>query len=179
MKSMFARYYEDLKPTMHYVCTESKHPQKDDYWMTRLIVEVWDESKGAYKKESVHTHHAGRPTAELSMEDAAYEAYLYYHGRRYEAMENDGLRYFPRFMKDDGLWTITDVANDEDPTLYAQVSLTIELLKRNLTLQKELVKREEVEADMEETIDEMRELRGELPKYDILPNVPVFNDVAP
>ena len=53
-------------------------------------------NKNARKVESLHTHLVSRDTIEDSMEDAAFNAYLYYHGRRFEAMKEDGFRFFPR-----------------------------------------------------------------------------------
>ena len=63
-------------------------------------------NKNARKVESLHTHLVSRDAKEDSMEDVAFNAYLYYHGRRYEAMKEDGFRFFPRYELEGNTWVI-------------------------------------------------------------------------
>ena len=55
-----------------------------------------------------------------SMEDAAQEAYIHYHGQRYEAMNEDRFRFLPRYDPNDGTWVIQN-PQISDPTLDATV----------------------------------------------------------
>jgi hypothetical protein len=64
---------------------------------------------------------------EESMEDAAYNTYLYYHGRRFEAMKEDGFRFFPRYEPTEGTWVMKH-PEGSTPTLEAQFRLTCEQL---------------------------------------------------
>ena len=75
--------------------------------------------------ESIHSHTVSRATMEESMEDAAYHAYLYYRGCRFEAMKEDGFRFFPRYDPTEETWVINH-PEGLSPTLEAQVRLTYE-----------------------------------------------------
>ena len=50
-----------------------------------------------------------------SMEDAAQEAYIHYHGRRYEAMKEHRFRFLPRYDPNDGTWVIQNPQNSDPP----------------------------------------------------------------
>jgi hypothetical protein len=58
--------------------------------------------KKAHKVESIHTARVSRATAERSMADVAYNALVYYHGRHFDDMQYDGLRYYPCYMLEVG-----------------------------------------------------------------------------
>jgi hypothetical protein len=60
---------------------------------------------------------------EESMEDAAYHTYLYYRGCRFEAMKEDGFRFFPLYEPMEDTWVIKHREGSE-PTLEAQIRLT-------------------------------------------------------
>ena len=53
------------------------------------------------------------------MEDAAQDAYIYYHGRRFEAMKEDRFRFLPR-NDHKGNWQVL-APPESDPTLGAIV----------------------------------------------------------
>jgi hypothetical protein len=50
------------------------------------------------------------------MEDAAQVAYLHYHGRRFEDMQNDRYRYLPRYDLKENTWVVL-APLVSDPTL--------------------------------------------------------------
>ena len=72
-----------------------------------------------------------------SMEDAAQEAYIHYHGRRYESMEEDLFRFLPRHDPNDGTWVIQNPQNS-DPTLDATVRHVHVMQMDNEDLKEEL-----------------------------------------
>ena len=80
-------YYFDLCPAVQYCCTEYRHPHEATYWKTDLFVTGWDEARKAHRVETSHTHLVSCATMEESMEDAAYEACVIYHARRFEKMK--------------------------------------------------------------------------------------------
>ena len=53
------------------------------------------------------------------MEDAAQDAYIYYHGRRFEAMKEDHFRFLPR-NDHESVWQVL-APPESDPTLEATV----------------------------------------------------------
>ena len=71
------------------------------------------------------------------MEDVAFNAYLYYHGRYFEAMKEDCFRFFPYYDPTKDTWAIKNPGG-LSPTLMAQVQLTnnqqivIDVLKEEL-----------------------------------------------
>jgi hypothetical protein len=62
-----------------------------------LTVTVWKDDKNGRVVNIVHGHTSKHAKAFDSMEDVAQEAYEYYHGLRYEAMEADWFRYLPHY----------------------------------------------------------------------------------
>jgi len=72
-----------------------------------------------------------------SMEDAAQEAYIHYHGRRYEAMKEDRFRFLSRYDQNDGTWVIQNPQNS-DPTLDATVRHVHVMQMENEDLKEEL-----------------------------------------
>jgi hypothetical protein len=75
------------------------------------------------------------------MEDAAFNAYLYYHGHRFEAMKEDCFRFFPHYDPKEDTWVIKH-PEGLSPTLVVQVRLTnnqqivIDVLKEELRKQR-------------------------------------------
>jgi len=69
--------------------------------------------------ETIHSATARRAHALVGMEDAAQDDYIYYHGRRFEAMKEDRFRFLPR-NDHEGNWQVL-VPPESDPTLEATV----------------------------------------------------------
>ena len=97
----------------------------------------WNETNDRKKVETVHSHTARRAKAMDSMEDAAKEANIHYHGRRYEAMKEDHFRFLPRHDPNDGTWVIQNPQNS-DPTLDATVRHVHVMQMENEDLKEEL-----------------------------------------
>ena len=71
-----------------------------------LVVIAWNDIKNAHEVETVHSATAKR-------------AYIYYHGRRFEAMKEDLFRFLPR-NDHEGNWQVL-APPESDPTLEATV----------------------------------------------------------
>jgi hypothetical protein len=95
-------YYPDLQATLEYRSTDHRHPLMRSYWDTKLWVKSVDVDKKAHKVELIHTTQVSRATAERSMADAIYNALVYYHCRRFDDMQYDGLRYYPCYVPEVG-----------------------------------------------------------------------------
>ena len=134
---MLEDYYPDLNATIKYYCAEHTHPLEATYWKTNLSVTVWNEANDSQKVETIHSHIARRATTMDSMEDAAQEAYIHYHGRHYEAMKEDPFRFLPRHDPNDGTWVIQNPQNS-DPTLDATVRHVHVMQMENEGLKEEL-----------------------------------------
>ena len=85
----------------------------------------------------MHTHIVSRDAIEDSLEDVAFNAYLYYHGRRNKAMMEDGFRFFPRYDPIEETWAIKH-PKGLSLTLKAQVRLTYEQQMKIGALEEEL-----------------------------------------
>jgi hypothetical protein len=77
---------------------EYQQPLEATYWKANLAVCAWNDIKNTHEIEIVHRHTARRANALYSMEDAAQEAYIYYHGRRFEAMKKDHFRFLTMIL---------------------------------------------------------------------------------
>ena len=73
-----------------------------------MPITIWNESKDGQQVDTVHGHTTRRAKALDSMEDAAQEACIHYHGRRYEAMKEDPFKFLPHHDATDGTWMIRD-----------------------------------------------------------------------
>jgi len=89
-------YYPDLHASINYHCAEYHHPLEATFWKVELVVTAWNDIKHGHEVEMVHRAPARRAHALDGMEDVAQEAYIHYHGRRFEAMREDRFRYLPR-----------------------------------------------------------------------------------
>jgi hypothetical protein len=94
------------------------------------------------------------------MEDAAREAYEYYHGLRYEAMEADRFRYLPRYDAQKKDWSVTDPQHSSS-TLDTTVWYALALKVGNEDLQKELRGVYKVARRYQKEIDKMRARLGQ------------------
>ena len=89
-------HYADWDAAVVYVCEEHTHPLEDTYWKTRACISIRDEEKEAYQLDTSYSHHARRATMEDGIEDAAAEAYMGLHARRFEDMKEDQHQFLPR-----------------------------------------------------------------------------------
>jgi hypothetical protein len=132
-------YYYDWEATLEYRCTEYSHPWMDSYWETELWVKTRDPTTKESKVESKFITRVSRATVETSMEDVAYNAFVYYHGLRSNKTLQGALRHFPCFLHDKGVWTVP-LADDSSLTLQATVGLVRELALHEVDLKDELLK---------------------------------------
>jgi hypothetical protein len=89
------RYYSDLHATLEYYCIEHKHPLRRSHWDTELTIKSLDATMKIHRVESKHLSRVSRATTKDSMADAAYEALVYYCGRRFEEAQYDATYHFP------------------------------------------------------------------------------------
>ena len=89
-------YYPDQHASTNYHCAEYQHPLEATFWKVELVVTAWNDIKNGHEVETVHRATARRAHALDGMEDAAQDAYIYYHGRRFKAMREDRFRFLPR-----------------------------------------------------------------------------------
>jgi hypothetical protein len=89
------------------------------------------------------------------MEDAAQEAYIHYHGRRYEAMKEDRFRCLPRHLESEGGWVITNL-EDSYPTLDATARHVHALKMENKDLKVELREAHKAGRRFQKEIDALR-----------------------
>ena len=104
---------------MEYVYEEHTHPLEDTYWKTRACISLRDEEKEAYQLDASYSHHAHRATMEDGIEDAAAEAYMGLHARRFEDMKEDQYRFLPRHHPELE-WAMMD-PQGMDPTTQVMV----------------------------------------------------------
>jgi hypothetical protein len=72
----------------------------DSYWETELWVKTMDPTTKEPKVESKFITRVSRATVETSMEDVAYNAFVFYHGLRSDKTLKGALRHFPYFILD-------------------------------------------------------------------------------
>lgn len=134
---MLGEYYPDLHAKVKYYCAEYTHPTEATYWKTEVTVTAWSDARDGKVVDTIHGHTSRRAAVLDSMEDAAQEAYIHYHGRRYEAMKEDRFRYLPRYLESEGDWVITN-PEDSYPTLDATARHVHALKMENEDLKVEL-----------------------------------------
>jgi hypothetical protein len=164
LNDMLQDYYADLNIDIQYYCAEYTHPTEATYWKTELTVTVWKDDKNGRVVNTVHGHTSRRAEAFDSMEDAAREAYEYYHGLRYEAMETDHFRYLPRYDAQKKDWVVTDPQHSS-PALDATVRYALALKVGNEDLQKELHGVHKAARRYQKEIDKLRARLGQPPLY--------------
>jgi hypothetical protein len=98
------------------------------------------------------------------MEDAAREAYEYYHGLRYEAMEADRFRYLPHYDAQKKNWVVTDPQHSS-PAMDTTVRYALALKVGNEDLQKELRGVYKAARRYQKEIDKLRAQLGQPPLY--------------
>ena len=98
-----------------------------------------------------------------SMEDAVQEAYIHYHGQRYEAMKEDHFRFLPHHDLNDGTWVIQNPQNS-DPTLDATVRHVHVMQMDNEDLKEELHEAQRTAKHLQKENDALRaQLRVMMP----------------
>jgi hypothetical protein len=112
------------------------------------------------------------------MADAAYNALLYYRGRRFDDMQYDGLRYYPRYVLQVGSWTI-EIADTPSMTHQAQVELTRELANKVVSLEEELHNERALNEKEHEVSDGLRAELGRPKLHEKLHTPLVKKDSAP
>lgn len=143
-------YYKSWKAKLEYHTVEYSHPTERSEWDACLQVKYLNPNTKTYQHESYHYSPVPRPTVELSMEDAAFQALTCYLGRRHD--DNNGqlrdvLKHYPRYVKNQARWVI-DGVEDSSSTLQATVGLTgmllnnlesmgHEMLRDKLTIQRQ------------------------------------------
>jgi hypothetical protein len=114
------------------------------------------------KVESKFITRVSRETVETSMEDVAYNAFVYYHGLRSDKTLQGALRHFSCLLHDKDVWTVP-LADDSSLTLQATVGLVHELGLHEADLKDELLKEKKQKKQAYKEIDELRAALG-LPK---------------
>jgi hypothetical protein len=86
---------------------------------------------------TTHSHRSRHASAYDSMEDAAQEAYLHYHGRRFEDMQDNRYRYLPRYDPVEKTWAVL-TPSASDPTMDTTVRHLSAMQEANEALKEEL-----------------------------------------
>jgi hypothetical protein len=113
--------------------------------------------------ESKFITRVSQATVETSMEDVAYNAFVFYHGLRSDKTLKGALRHFPCFLHDKGVW-IVPLADDSSLTLQSTVGLVRELTLHKVDLKDELLKKKKLK---EQSYKEIDDLRAELGRHNI------------
>ena len=113
-----------------------------------------------------------------SMEDAVQEAYIHYHGQRYEAMKEDRFRFLPHHDPNDGTWVIQNPQNS-DPTLDATVRHVHVMQMENEDLKEELHEAQRTAKCLQKENDALRAQLGLPPLYEKKPPEFTIIDTAP
>jgi hypothetical protein len=156
-------HYHEWEATLEYRCKEYSHPMMNSYWETKLLVKTVDPTTRMPKEESKFVTQVSRATVETSMEDVAYNAFVFYHGLRSSKTLKGALRHFLYFLHDKGVWTIL-LTDDSSLTLQAIVELVRELALHEVDLKDELLKEKELK---EQAYKEIDDLRAELGRHKI------------
>jgi hypothetical protein len=154
LTTVLAEYYPDLAATVKYYCAEHKHPVEATYWKTNVIITAWNNTDHSHDVETTHSHRSRRASAYDSMEDAAQEAYLYYHGRRFEAMQDNRYRFLPRYDHVERTWVVL-APSASDPTMDTTVRHLSAMQEANEALREELRAAQKSEKCLQKQIDEM------------------------
>jgi hypothetical protein len=96
-------YYHEWEATLEYRCKEYSHPMMNSYWETELWVKIVDPTTSVPKVESKFITRVSWATVETSMEDVAYNVFVFYHGLRSDKTLKGALRHFPCFLHDKGI----------------------------------------------------------------------------
>jgi hypothetical protein len=154
LTTVLAKYYPDLAATVKYYYAEHQHPVEATYWKTNVIVTAWNNADNLHDVETTHSHRSRRASAYDSMEDAAQEAYLYYHGRRFEAMQENRYRFLPRYDHVERTWAVL-APSAADPTMDTTVKHLCAMHETNEALKEKLCAAQKSEKRLQKQIDDM------------------------
>jgi hypothetical protein len=107
-----------------------------------------------YDVETTHSHRSKCAGAYDSIEDAAQEAYLYYHGRCFEAMQENRYRFLPRYGHVERTWAVLTLSVP-DPTMDTTVRHLCAMQEANEALREELRAAQKSEKRLQKQIDDM------------------------
>jgi hypothetical protein len=98
------------------------------------------------------------------MEDVAQEAYLYYHGRRFEAMQDNRYRFLPRYDHAERTWAVLS-PSVSDPTMDTTVRHLSAMQEAKEAFKEELHAAQKSEKRLQKQIDEMAVQLGQPTMY--------------
>jgi hypothetical protein len=164
LTTVLAEYYLDLAATVKYYYAEHQHPVEATYWKTNVIVTAWNIADKSHDVETTHSHRSRRASAYDSMEDVAPEAYLYYHGRRFESMQENCYRFLPRYDHAERTWAVL-APLVTDPTMDTTVRHLCAMQEANEALKEELRAAQKSEKRLQKQIDDMATQLGQPTMY--------------
>jgi hypothetical protein len=178
LTTMLAEYYPEFAASVKYYCAEHTHPVEATYWKTNVIITAWNNTDQSQNVVTTHSPRARRASAYDSMEDAAQAAYLHYHGRRFEDMQDDRYRYLPRYDSREKTWAVL-APPASDPTLDTTVRHLSAMQEVNEALREELRAAQKSEKRLQNQIDEMAVQLGQPTIYKKKARVFTMVDRAP
>jgi hypothetical protein len=161
---MLAEYYPDLAASVKYYCAEHKHLVEATYWKTNVIITAWNNTDQSQDVMTTHSHRSRRASTYDSMEDVAQEAYLHYHGRRFEDMQGNRYRFLPRYDPVEKTWAVL-APSASDPTMDTTVRHLNAIQEANEALKDELRAAQKSEKRLQKQIDEMAVQLGQPTMY--------------
>jgi septal ring factor EnvC (AmiA/AmiB activator) len=94
------------------------------------------------------------------MEDAAQEAYLYYHGRHFEATQENRYRFLPRYDHVERTWAVL-APSASDPTMDTTVRHLCAMQEANEALKEELRAAQKSKKHLQQQINVMATQLGQ------------------
>jgi hypothetical protein len=164
LTTVLAKHYPDLGAIVKYYCAEHKHPLEATYWKTNVIVTAWNNADNSHDMETTHSHRSRQANAYDSMEDATQEAYLYYHGRRFEAMKEDHYMFLPHYDFEERTWVVL-ACSTADPTLDTTVRHISAMQEANEALKEELHAAQKSGKRLQKQVDDLGTQLGQPPIY--------------
>jgi hypothetical protein len=175
---MLAEYYPDLAASVKYYCADYKHPVEATYWKTNVIITAWNNTDQSQDVVTIHSHLSRCASAYDSMEDAAQEAYLHYHGRRFEDMQDNCYMFLPRYDPVEKTWAVL-APSASDPTIDTTARHLSSMQEANKALREELRAAQKSEKHLQKQIDEMAVQLGQPTMYKKKARVFTMVDRAP
>jgi len=178
LTGVLASYYLEFAATVRYLCSEHRHPLENTYWKAEVIITARNNVDNSDEVESIHESKVRHASAYESMEDTAQAAYFHYHGRRFEAMQEDRYRFLPHNDPDGRTWHVL-APPAGDPTLDMTVRHISVVYEMNVTLRQELRVSQQAGKRLQQQVDELRGQLGQPPIYKKKPRKFVLQDRAP
>jgi len=113
-----------------------------------------------------------------SLADSAYQALIFYRGRRFEDVQYNATYHYPRFVPEKMTLAI-EVADASLPKLQAQVELTYELIVKVIELENELHRERKLLEKEQREADDLRAKLGCPKLHKRLRLEPILKDAAP